>query len=299
MGALPTTLPSFGIPTFPLTAETLRIILPLSLTMAMVGLIETLLTAQLVDVRTETTSDKSRECSSQGVGNIVTGFFGGMAGCAMIGQTMINVTAGGRGRLSTFVAGFFLLTLILVLQHLLFIVPMAARVAVMIVVSIRTFDWSSFRTLRTFPKGDTAIMLATVFGTLATRNLSVGVIIGVVLSAISFARKIAKQTKVTSELSADGTHRSYRFHGQLFFVSTQDFISSFELNEAVVRVTLDLTHAHIWDSSAVGAIDTIALGFMRRGVNVDVIGMNEASATLVDRIGIYQKADASQQLETH
>jgi SulP family sulfate permease len=264
-----------------------RVVVPLSLTLALVGLIETLLTARLVDERTDTGSDKNRECGSQGVGNIVTGLFGGMAGCAMIGQTMINVSSGGRGRLSTFLAGAFLLVLILALQHVLIIVPMAALVAVMVVVAIGTFDWSSLRSISLHPKSDTIVMLATVAATLATSDLSIGVLIGVVLSAIFFARKIAKETKVTSELSVDGVHRTYLFYGQLFFVSTQDFVTSFDFKEAIERVTIDLTHAHIWDSSAVGAIDNVVLGFRRRGIEVEIVGLNEASATLVERIKTY------------
>ncbi len=295
MGALPTAFPSFGIPGLPINAETLRVIVPLSLTLALVGLIETLLTAQLVDERTDTRSDKSRECASQGIGNVVAGLFGGMAGCAMIGQTMINVGAGGRGRLSTFCAGAFLLALILVLQHVLFIVPMAALVAVMIVVSINTFDWSSLRTLALHHKSDTIVMVATVGATLATRDLSIGVLVGVVLSAIFFARKIAKETNVTSILGDDGTHRTYLLHGQLFFVSTQELLAAFDTAEPLAGVTIDLRHAHIWDSSAVGAIDKIVLGFARRGVPVEVVGLDEASATLVERIGLYDKTDALNQ----
>lgn len=291
IGALPTALPTFGIPLLPFTSETFRIIVPLSLTLALVGLIETLLTARLVDERTDTSSDKNRECGSQGIANVVTGFFGGMAGCAMIGQTMINVSAGGRGRLSTFIAGAFLLMLILVLQHVLFIVPMAALVAVMIVVAISTFDWSSLRSISLHPKGDTIVMLATVAATLATSDLSIGVLIGVVLSAIFFARQIAKQTNITSAVSRDGKNRTYLLHGQLFFVSTQDFVNAFDFKEPVTRVTIDLTDAHIWDSSAVGAIDTVVLGFRRRNINVDVVGLNEASATLVERVGTYHKSD--------
>jgi SulP family sulfate permease len=291
IGSLPTAFPTFGIPFLPLTAETFRIIVPLSLTLALVGLIETLLTARLVDERTDTGSDKNRECGSQGIANVVTGFFGGMAGCAMIGQTMINVSAGGRGRLSTFIAGAFLFVLILVLQHVLFIVPMAALVAVMIVVAIGTFDWSSLRSISLHPKGDTIVMLATVAATLATSDLSIGVLIGVVLSAIFFARQIAKQTNITSAVSSDGKNRTYLLHGQLFFVSTQDFVTAFDFKEAVTHVTIDLTNAHIWDSSAVGAIDTVVLSFRRRNITVDVVGLNEASATLVDRIGTYQKSD--------
>jgi SulP family sulfate permease len=290
IGALPTALPTFGVPLLPFTTETFRIIVPLSLTLALVGLIETLLTARLVDERTDTGSDKNRECGSQGIANVITGLFGGMAGCAMIGQTMINVSAGGRGRLSTFIAGAFLLVLILALQHVLFIVPMAALVAVMIVVAIGTFDWSSLRSITLHPKGDTIVMLTTVAATLVTSDLSIGVLIGVVLSAIFFARHIAKQTRVTSHLSDDGMDRHYMLHGQLFFVSTQDFIGAFNFKEHVARVTIDLSDAHIWDSSAVGAIDSVVLGFRRRHIAVDVVGLNEASATLVERIGTYDTA---------
>jgi len=287
IGALPTVLPTFAIPVLPFTSEMFRVVVPLSLTLALVGLIESLLTARLVDERTDTGSDKNRECGSQGVGNIVTGLFGGMAGCAMIGQTMINVSSGGRGRLSTFLAGAFLLVLIFALQHVLIIVPMAGLVAVMVVVAIGTFDWSSLRSITLHPKSDTIVMLATVAATLATSDLSIGVLIGVVLSAIFFARKIAKETKVTSELSVDGVHRTYLFYGQLFFVSTQDFVTSFDFKEAIERVTIDLIHAHIWDSSAVGAIDNVVLGFRRRGIEVEIVGLNEASATLVERIKTY------------
>jgi SulP family sulfate permease len=290
IGALPTMLPTFEIPTLAITSESLHIILPLSFALAMVGLIETLLTARLVDERTETTSNKNRESFSQGIANIATGFLGGMAGCAMIGQTMINVTNGGRGRLSTFIAGAFLLILILLLQHVLFLVPMAALVAVMIVVSVGTFDWSSLQTLRTFPKSDSFVMLATVAATLATRDLSIGVMLGVILSAVFFARKVAKQTKIAGELSPDGRVRTYRISGQLFFVSTQEFIAAFNTFENLTRVIIDLSESHLWDSSAVAAIDTIVLAYARRNVVVELIGLNEASATLIDRIGTAKKA---------
>jgi SulP family sulfate permease len=287
IGMLPTSLPPFEIPLPPWTPETFRIIVPLSFTLALVGLIETLLTARLVDERTETRSDKNRECMSQGAGNVVTGFFGGMAGCAMIGQTMINISAGGRGRLSTFVAGAFLLVLMLLLHHVLFIVPMAALVAVMIVVAIGTFDWSSLRNITTYPKSETAVMLVTVAATLVTSDLSIGVLIGVLLSAVFFTRKVAQETTVSSTLDPRASHRTYAFHGQLFFVSMQDVVHAIDLTEPLARVTLDLRAAHIWDTSAVGAIDTIVLGFRKRGVTVDIVGMNAASATLVERVGLH------------
>jgi len=295
MGALPTVFPPLALPNVPLSFETLRIILPVSITLALVGLLESLLTAQLIDDRTDTTSDKNRESRGQGIANVLTGCFGGMAGCAMIGQSMINITNGGRGRLSTFVAGAFLLVLILLLQPLLVRIPMAALVAVMIVVSVSTFDWSSVRSLARFPKSDSIVMLTTVGVTVLTHDLSLGVLAGVVLSAVFFARKVSQLSRVTSELSADGRTRTYHVTGQLFFVSTHDFVSSFDFTERVDRVVIDLTHAHLWDGSAVGAIDKVALKFMRAGVTVDLNGMNEASQTLIDRIAVHDKPGALEQ----
>lgn len=298
MGRLPTALPPFQFPQVPLTLETLRIIAPLSLTLALVGLLESLLTAQLIDERTDTTSDKNRESRGQGVANVVTGLFGGMAGCAMIGQSMINVTNGGRGRLSTFVAGLGLLILILVLQPLLIRIPMAALVAVMIVVSISTFDWGSLRTLTVFPKGETVVMLATVGVTVFTHDLSLGVLVGVVLSALFFARKISQLSAVTSTVDAGGT-RTYRVQGQLFFVSTHDFLHQFDFTPGVARVVIDLTDAHFWDGSAVGALDKVMLKFMRQGTPVTLIGLNEASATLIGRLATYDKPGALERISTH
>jgi sulfate permease, SulP family len=299
MGTLPTVFPPFALPQIPLTLEALQIILPISITMAFVGLLESLLTAQLIDDRTDTTSDKNRESSGQGVANILTGFFGGMAGCAMIGQSMINIGNGGRGRLSTFTAGAFLLVLILLLQPLLVRIPMAALVAVMVVVSVGTFDWSSLRTITVFPKGESIVMLVTVAVTVFTHDLSKGVLAGVILSAIFFARKVSKLSSVTNTLSADGTTRTYLVHGQLFFVSTHDFVAGFDFIERPERIVIDLTHSHIWDGSAIGALDKVVLNFRRAGVNVDVVGMNESSATLIDRIAVYDKADALERAASH
>ena len=299
MGTLPTAFPPLLIPQIPLTLETLQIILPISITMAFVGLLESLLTAQLIDDRTDTTSDKNRESSGQGVANILTGFFGGMAGCAMIGQSMINIGNGGRGRLSTFTAGAFLLVLILVLQPLLVRIPMAALVAVMVVVSVGTFDWSSLRTITVFPKSETTVMLVTVAVTIFTHDLSKGVLAGVILSAIFFARKVSKLSSVTNALSTDGTTRTYVVHGQLFFVSTHDFVAGFDFSERPERIVIDLTHSHLWDGSAIGALDKVVLKFRRAGVNVDVIGMNEASATLIDRIAVHDKPDALERATSH
>ncbi|GGR60497.1 putative sulfate transporter YbaR [Deinococcus seoulensis] len=290
MGALPTALPPFGLPDVPLTLETLQIILPVSLTLCMVGLLESLLTAQLIDERTDTTSDKNTESRAQGAANIVTGFFGGMAGCAMIGQSMINVTNGGRGRLSTFVAGLGLLILILLLQPLLVQIPMAALVAVMIVVSVSTFDWSSLRTLTLYPRGEGIVMLATVGVTVFTHNLSAGVLVGVLLSAVFFARQVSKLSSVTAEDTPDG--RTYRVTGQQFFVSTHDFLGQFDYHHPDRRVTIDLSGAHFWDGSAVAAMDKVMLRFRRQGTEPRLVGLNEASAFLLDRLATYHRPGA-------
>ncbi|GGL75138.1 putative sulfate transporter YbaR [Deinococcus aerolatus] len=287
MGALPGALPPFQLPNVPLTLETLQIIFPVALTLCLVGLIESLLTAQLVDERTDTTSNKNTESRGQGVANVVTGFFGGMAGCAMIGQSMINVGNGGRGRLSTFVAGAFLLVLILALQPLLVQIPMAALVAVMIVVSVSTFDWGSLRTLTVVPRGETIVMLATVLTTVITHDLSKGVLVGVVLSALFFARQVSKLSRVTHSDAALG--RTYRVEGQLFFVSTHDFAQQFDYRHVSPQVTIDLSAAHVWDGSAVAALDKVILKFRAQGVPVQVVGLNEASAHLLDRLATHDR----------
>lgn len=294
LGTLPQALPPLHLPHLPLTLETLGIVFPSALTLALVGLLESLLTAQLIDERTDTTSDKNVESRGQGIANIVTGLFGGMAGCAMIGQSMINVTNGGRGRLSTFVAGAFLLVLILLLQPLLVQIPVAALVAVMIVVSVGTFDWQSLRTLTVFPRGESLVMLSTVAVTVFTHNLSLGVLVGVVLSALLFARQVSRLSRVTAEDHPDGS-RTYRVEGQLFFVSTHDFVQQFDFLHPARRVTLDLTGAHFWDGSAVGALDKVMLRFGRLGVHVTLTGLNEASSTLIQRLAIHDKAPATEQ----
>ena len=298
MGVLPTALPLFSWPQVPLTLDTLRIIAPVALTLSLVGLLESLLTAQLVDERTDTTSNKNTESRGQGVANIITGFFGGMAGCAMIGQSMINVSNGGRGRLSTFVAGAFLLVLILVLQPLLVQIPMAALVAVMIVVSVGTFDWQSLRTLRVFPKSESMVMLATVAVTVLTHDLSLGVLVGVILSALFFARKISQLSEVSVSDAPDGS-RTYTVRGQLFFVSTHDFAHQFDYTSAVSRVVIDLTQAHFWDGSAVGALDKVMLKYQRLGVPVSLVGLNDASATLIERLAVHDKPAGAQQNAGH
>ena len=299
MGELPSTFPIFLIPQIPLTLETLQIILPYSAAIAAVGLLESLMTAQVVDDLTDTTSDKNRECIGQGLANTATGFIGGMAGCAMIGQSMINVKSGGRGRLSCFAAGVFLLFLIVVLGDVVSLIPMAALVAIMIMVSIGTFSWSSLKQLREHPTSSSVVMLATVLTTVFSHNLAIGVLTGVLLSGIFFAGKIAQIFRVTSVLSDDERSRTYTVMGQLFFASVEDFNKSFDFNEALEQVTIDVSHAHIWDISSVAALDMVVLKFRREGAEVEIIGMNQASETIVDKLGIHDKPGALDRLMGH
>ncbi len=299
MGELPSSLPVFMLPDVPLNLETFMIILPYSAGVAVVGLLESLMTASIVDDLTDTRSDKNRECIGQGVANLATGFIGGMAGCAMIGQSVINVKSGGRGRLSCFCAGVFLLFLIVVLGDWVAIIPMAALVAVMIMVSIGTFSWASLANLKSHPRSSSAVMLATVFFVIATHNLAIGVLVGVLLSGIFFAWKISQIFRVTSTLSDDGTHRTYTVEGQVFFASADDFLASFDFKEVLDKVTIDLSRAHIWDISSVAAIDMAVLKFRREGAKVDLIGMNEASETIVDKLALHDKPGALERLMGH
>lgn len=299
MGELPSTLPVFLLPDIPLSLETLRIILPYSAAVAAVGLLESLMTASIIDELTDTGSDKNRECVGQGVANIVTGFLGGMAGCAMIGQSVINVKSGGRGRLSAFCAGIFLLFLIVVLGDWVRRIPMAALVAIMIMVSIGTFSWSSLKTLMTHPRSSSMVMVATVVGVVATHNLAIGVLIGVLLSSVFFAWKVARIFRVTSVLSEDGAARTYAIEGQLFFASADDFAAAFDFKEALDRVTIDVSRAHIWDISSVAALDMVVLKFRREGAEVEIVGLNEASETIVDRLAIHDKPGAMERLMGH
>ncbi len=289
LGELPSTLPVFALPQVPLTFETLQIIFPYSAALAAVGLLESLLTAQIVDDMTDTGSNKSRECIGQGTGNIASALIGGMGGCAMIGQSVINVRSGGRGRLSTFVAGAFLLFLILVLDDLVRIIPMAALVAVMIMVSIGTFSWRSILDLSRNPPSSSIVMLVTVGTVLATHDLAKGVLAGVLLSGVFFAGKVSKLFHVRPELVADGRHRIYRVDGQIFFASTESFIAAFDFAEDAETITIDVTQAHLWDISAVGALDKVVLKFRKTGKTVEVIGVNEASAHMIDRFALHDK----------
>ena len=299
MGELPATLPHFLIPDIPLTLETLLIVLPYSAAIAVVGLMESLMTQNLVDELTDTTSDRNQECIGQGVANTATAFIGGMAGCAMIGQSMINVKSGGRGRLASFVAGLFLLILVVGLQDFVEIMPMPALVAVMIMVSIGTFSWSSIGNLRTHPRSSSIVMIAPVVTVVYTHNLAIGVLVGVLLSGIFFAAKISQLFRVTSEISDDGRIRTYRVEGQLFYASVEDFQRAFDFREAPEKVILDVSNAHIWDISSVQAIDMMVLKFRREGAEVEIVGMNRASETLVDKLAIHDKPGAMDTLNTH
>jgi SulP family sulfate permease len=291
MGELTQALPVFLLPEIPLNFETLMIVFPYSMALAIVGLLESFLTAQIVDDMTDTESNKNKEAKGQGVANVVTGFFGGMAGCAMIGQSVINVKSGGHGRLSTLTAGVFLMVLIILFNDVLLQIPMAALVGVMIMVSIGTFDWSSLKTLHLMPKSDAAVMIVTVVTVVVTHDLSKGVFAGIILSAIFFAAKISKVH--VNSMKAEGSRKKiYRVKGQLFFASVTDLVSAFDFKEDVDSIELDLSDTHLWDDSAVGAIDKIVLKYQENQTTVHVIGLNEDSSTLVKKRAVYDKPEA-------
>lgn len=289
MGQLPTAPPVFALPQVPFTWETLQIILPYSFTLAIVGLLASFLTASLVDELTDTPSDKNQEAKGQGIANIITAFFGGMAGCGMIGQSVINVQSGGRGRLSTLCAGIFLLLAILTFQDWVRQMPMAALVAIMIMVSIGTFRWSSFQNIPRIPHSETLVMLTTMFVTIFTRNFALGVAMGIVLSTVLFSRKIAKLVFVDKVLIEDGSHRIYKVAGQIFFLSKETLLESFDFGEVVDRVTIDLSNAHLWDQGAVAILDRIVLKLRRNGADVELVGLNQASAALLEKLGTYNQ----------
>ena len=292
MGKLPDSLPFFHLPDVPLTWDTLRIVAPFSLAMAAVGLLESLLTASIVDDMTETRSDKRRETWGQGVANFVTGFIGGMGGCAMIGQSVINIKSGGRRRLSTFVAGVMLLVLIVALGRWVAQIPMPALVAVMVFVSISTFRWKSFAETLHHPWPSNVVMIATVAMVVATHDLSIGVLTGVLLSGIFFAWKVRELLTIDSDV--EGATRRYHIEGQIFFASVDRLYEAMEFNEVGVEtVVIDVHDAHFWDISATGMLDKIVLRLRGEGKTVELIGLNEASATLVDKYGEHQKPFAS------
>lgn len=293
LGTISQTLPSFLLPDVPANLETLMIILPYSLALAIVGLLESLLTANIVDDMTGTPSDKNKESRGQGIANFITGFFGGMAGCAMIGQSIINVKSGGRGRLSALVAGAFLMFLIIVLGNVVVQIPMPVLVGIMIMVSIGTFDWSSFNYLKKAPKTDAIVMVATVAIVVYTHDLSIGVLAGVLLSAIFFVSKISK-IKVQKRL-LDATH--YQVEGQLFFASVEDFLEKFDYDIEDEKVVIDFTDAHIWDDSGVGAVDRVVLKYREKGNAVEIVGLDTGSKKLVDQLAIFQSKNAK--LPTH
>ena len=296
MGELPDTLPIFLLPDIPLTLESLWIIAPYSLGLAVVGLLESLMTATIVDDLTDTSSDRNRECKGQGVANVVAGLFGGMAGCAMIGQSIINVKSGGRGRLSTFTAGAVLIVMVVFLDDWLRQIPMAALVAVMIMVSIGTFSWASVRDLRRNPLSSNIVMVVTVAVVIATHNLAIGVFVGVLLASLFFAHKIGRFMVVkVDELDADGS-RCYRVVGQVFFASSEQFVAAFDFREAVEHVVIDLSQAHFWDLTSVAALDKVVIKFRREGADVEIRGMNQATETVVDKFGIHNDPNEVEKL---
>lgn len=295
MGNLPDTLPIFLWPDVPLNLETLFIIFPYAVGLSVVGLLESMMTATIVDDLTDTSSDKNRECKGQGIANVFTGFLGGMAGCAMIGQSMINIKSGGRGRLSTLSAGVFLLIMVVFLGPWLKQIPMAALVAVMIMVAIGTFSWGSIRDLKKHPLSTNIVMFATVIIVVATHNLAVGVLVGVLLASLFFANKISRMMVIKND-SLEQNSRRYTVIGQVFFVSSDKFIESFDFKEVIESVTIDLSSAHFWDVTSVSALDKVVVKFRREGTHVDLIGMNQATRTIVDKFGVHDKPEEVEKL---
>ncbi|MFE2278144.1 SulP family inorganic anion transporter [Streptomyces sp. NPDC059454] len=293
-GALPSSLPVPGLPDVPFTMDTLTTIAPYALAMALVGLMESLMTAKLVDDITDTHSSKTRESIGQGIANIVTGFFGGMGGCAMIGQTMINVkVSGARTRLSTFLAGAFLMVLCIVFGPVVSDIPMAALVAVMIMVSFATFDWHSIapKTLRRMPAGEITVMVVTVACVVATHNLAVGVVAGTITAMVVFAKRVAHLAEVTAVTDPDGTTVVYRVTGELFFASSNDLVGRFDYAGDPAEVVIDLSSAHIWDASSVAALDAIETKYAQRGKAVEITGLNGPSARLHGKLSGELTAD--------
>lgn len=284
LGAITQSLPAFLIPNVPFNFETLQIIFPYSIALAIVGLLESLLTSSIVDDMTDTESNKNREARGQGIANVVTGFFGGMAGCAMIGQSVINVKSGGRGRLSTLIAGLFLMFLIIVLGGVVVLIPMAVLVGIMIMVSIGTFDWNSFSYLKNAPRTDAIVMLVTVVIVVATHDLSIGVIAGVILSAIFFVAKISK-IKLTKQETMQNI--TFFVEGQLFFASVEGFLDGFDVSVQHKNIIINFSNAHIWDDSAVGAIDKVVIKYRENNNNVSIKNLNAASKKILDKLAVF------------
>lgn len=282
LGHFPDTLPIFLMPDIPLNLETLKIIFPYAITLATVGLLETMMTTTIVNEATESEGDRHKECRGQGIANIVSGCMGGMAGCAMIGQSIINVSSGGRTRLSTLVAGVFLLCLVVFLKDWLAYIPMAALVAIMIMVAFTTFNWDSVKNFSKHPKQSNTVMIAVVVIVLATHNLALGVLIGVFLSALFLVNKLEKEVQVESEW-LDSNTRLYKIKGQIFFSSSDKFYQFFDFNEPIDDVMINLTDAHIWDITSVAMLNNVKNKFLEKNIKVEVIGLNQASSTLVDQ----------------
>lgn len=299
LGQLPDSLPTFLIPEVPFNLTTLCIIFPYAATLAMVGLLESLMTASIVDDLTDSPSNKKRECIGQGVANIITGFLGGMAGCAMIGQSVINVKSGGRGRLSTLTAGVLLLVLVVFASEWISYIPMAALVAIMIMVSIGTFDWSSLRKIRTNPRSYSLVVFATVVVVVITQDLAQGVLAGVLLSSFFFASKIARFLHISSMSEDQGRVRTYKVSGQVFFASAERFVKAFDFREVIEKVRIDVSQAHFWDITAISALDRVVIKFRREATEVEIIGLNAASSTLVDRFAVHQKPEAAEHIIGH
>ena len=291
LGALPDTLPIFLWPDVPLTLETLKIVFPYSAGLAVVGLLESLMTATIVDDLTDTPSDKSRECKAQGIANIGAGLLGGMAGCAMIGQSVINIKSGGRGRLSTLVAGTVLLLMVVFFEEQVSMIPMGVLVSVMIMVSIGTFNWASIRDLKKYPLSSNLVMLTTVTVVVWTHNLAYGVLAGVLLAALFFANRVGHFMYVASKYDETQDKRSYQVVGQVFFASAEKMLGAFDFKEAVSTVVIDLNRAHFWDITAVSALDKAVIKFRREGAEIEVRGLNEASETIIDRFGVHDKPE--------
>lgn len=296
MGKINSDLPKFLIPNIPFNIQTLKIILPYSMSLSLVGLVESLLTAQLIDDLTDTPSDKNRECVGQGLANITCGFFGGIAGCGMIGQTLINHNYGGRGRLSTLTAGTAMLISVIVLNKFVVQIPVVALGSVMVVVSITTFNWASIKRITKVPKTDTIVMLSTVIVVLLTHNLAYGVILGIILSALFFASKISE---IKVKKIKEDTKTIYVVNGQLFFASTLKFIDSFDFTEKIQCVNIDLSKVKIWDESAVDAIDKVVLKFHKNEVKANLIGMSNKCLELVDRMAVHNKPGGLELSEKH
>lgn len=296
MGELPDTLPVFLWLDVPLNIETLMIVLPYSVMLMVVGLLESMMTATIIDDLTDTKSDKNRECKGQGIANIGSGLIGGMAGCAMIGQSVINIKSGGRRLTSSLIAGIALLLMVVFLADWVSQIPMAALVAVMIMVAIGTFSWESIRDLKKHPMSTNFVMVATVIVTVGTHNLAIGVFVGVLLAAMFFANKVGSIMYIGSKEVEPGKEREYEVVGQVFFASSERFIAAFDFKESIDKVTINLSRAHFWDITAVQALDRVIIKFRREGTEVEMVGLSEASATVVDRHSVHNDPEAVEKL---